>query len=84
MQMGDVAVAFKIMLKSQDVNINSVKNEIISKLHPKEINIQDLAFGIKVIKALFIIPDSSGINELEDKIKDIEGVGEVETESLTL
>lgn len=82
--MGNVAVAFKIMLASQDVDINRIKDEIVNKLKPSDIKIQDLAFGIKIIKALFVIPDSSGINELEEKIKKIEGVGEVETESLTL
>lgn len=82
--MGNVAIVFKIMVESQNVDINMVKNEIERKLYPKEISVQDLAFGIKIIKALFVIPDSSGINELEEKIKEIEGVGEVETESLTL
>ncbi|MEM5813342.1 MAG: hypothetical protein QXL09_01690 [Candidatus Aenigmatarchaeota archaeon] len=82
--MGNVAIAFKILLKSTEIDINKVKNEIIEVLNPKEISIQELAFGIKVIKALFIIPDSTGISELEEKIRKIEGVGEVETESLTL
>lgn len=82
--MGNVAIAFKILLKSTETDINKVKNEIIEVLNPKEISIQELAFGIKVIKALFIIPDSTGISELEEKIRKIEGVGEVETESLTL
>lgn len=82
--MGNVAVAFKIMITSQNIDINKIKDEIARSLKPNDIKIQDLAFGIKVIRALFIIPDSSGVSELEDSIRKIEGVGEVETESLTL
>lgn len=82
--MGNVAVAFKIMPTSRDIDIKIIENEISKRLKPNDIKIQDLAFGIKVIKALFIVPDSSGISKLEEDIRKIEGVGEVETESLTL
>ena len=82
--MGQVAVVFKIMPSSTDIDAEMIKKEIEKKFNPSDIKIQELAFGIKVIKALFIIPDASGVENIENGIKEIEGVGEVETESLTL
>ena len=81
--MGNVAITFKLLPKSSDVDINLLVNKI-RELNPNDIKTENLAFGIKVIKALFIIPDSKGSSEIEEKLRNIEEIGEVETESLTL
>ena len=81
--MGNVAITFKILPKSSDVDINLLVNKI-RELNPNDIKTENLAFGIKIIKALFIIPDNKGSSEIEEKLRNIEEIGEVETESLTL
>ena len=45
--------------------------------------IEPLAFGLKQLKILVIVPDSE-MQDIEGKIKEIEGVSEVEQGSATL
>ncbi|MGC8629174.1 MAG: hypothetical protein ACP5T4_03120 [Candidatus Micrarchaeia archaeon] len=80
--MGDVAVLFRVY--TEEGKTDEVKNSIIDNLHPQSIAIEDVAFGIKVIKVLFIHDDKTGSSEFEDKLKTIKGVNEVEVLDETL
>jgi translation elongation factor aEF-1 beta len=80
--MGDVAIRYHVMPEGPDVDLGAVK----AKLHvlgAREIKEQPVAFGIKLLDVLFVMPDKEG-QTIEDKIREIEGVGSVETESVTL
>jgi translation elongation factor EF-1beta len=79
--MGDVAVLFRIY--TVEGGIDKVKAEIV-KLKPRGLQIEDVAFGIKTIKVLFIHPDSQGSSGIEDEIRKIPGVNEVEVLEETL
>ncbi|MGA3020348.1 MAG: hypothetical protein ABSD68_00140 [Candidatus Micrarchaeales archaeon] len=79
--MGDVAVLFRIY--TAEGGIDKVKAEVV-KLKPRGLQIEDVAFGIKTIKVLFIHPDSHGSSEIEDEIRKIPGVNEVEVLEETL
>ena len=79
--MGDVAISFKVM-PSDPIAINDVKNEI-SKLNPKQLKEIPIGFGIKLLEVLFVVPDKDG-NTVEEKLKKIQGVASVETDSITL
>ncbi|MEM7826696.1 MAG: elongation factor 1-beta [Candidatus Aenigmatarchaeota archaeon] len=82
--MGQVAVKFKIMPTSTNTDINSIKSKIEKITDVKDAKIENLAFGLRVLKILIMLPDRHGISEIENKIKQISGVSEVETESITL
>lgn len=82
--MGNVAVLLKVMPKGADVDIEALKNRIAQSVHIKDAKIEPLAFGIKQLKILVITPDLGGTEALQQKIKSIEGVSEVEVESVTL
>ncbi len=74
--MGDVAVLFRVY--AEEGKEEAVRKEISDKLKPKGSQLEDVAFGIKTIKVLFIHDDSTGSSEIEERLKKIPGVKEVE------
>ena len=65
-----------------DVNLEELKAKL-RVLGARDIKEQPVAFGIKLLDVLFVMPDKEG-SAVEDKIREIEGVSSVETESVTL
>ena len=80
--MGSVATVFKVY--SEPGKEEEAKKEIEEKLKPKGVQVEEVAFGIKVIKVLFVHDDKEGSTELEDKLRQIQGINEVEVEDETL
>jgi translation elongation factor EF-1beta len=74
--MGTVAVLFRVY--TDGGKEESVRKEIVDKLKPKGSQLEDVAFGIKTIKVLFWHEDSVGSSGIEEQIKKIPGVNEVE------
>jgi elongation factor 1-beta len=81
--MGNVAVTLKIMPESPDIDLEKTKDEISKKIEIKDSRIESIAFGLKALKILVVIPDK-GVDELKEDLKNIDGVSEVEIESSTL
>lgn len=82
--MGDVLCILKVMPTGVDVDMEELKSEI-QKLGPKAMEIVPVAFGLKALDVRFIRPDSEGGTEdLEEKIRKIDGVESVETTGVTL
>ena len=81
--MGNVAIKLKIMPESADTNLERIKEEISKKLEIKDSKIEPIAFGLSALKILIIATDE-GTEKIEKEIKNIEGVSEVEVESVTL
>jgi translation elongation factor EF-1beta len=79
--MGKVSVLAKIFPEDFE-EIERIKSEISSKFSIKDHRIEDIGFGIKVLKVL-ILTDDTGAN-FEEELKKIKGVSEVEIESITL
>lgn len=81
--MAKVGALFKIF--TEDGKLEEVMEKIKSGLKPQDIRSEELAFGIKVIKALFVFEDSEmGSSSIEEKLKKVEGVSEVEVEQESL
>ncbi|MEM3791643.1 MAG: hypothetical protein QXL16_02865 [Candidatus Micrarchaeaceae archaeon] len=80
--MGDVATLFKIYFDPEKEE--RVKEKIKEEINPKDIKLEDVAFGIKVMKVLVVHKDEEGSAKYEEKIRGIEGVNEVEVEEETL
>ncbi len=74
--MGKVAVLFKVY--TDEGREEAVSKEISEKLKPQGIQLEDIAFGIKVIKVLFVHDDSEGSSVLEENLRKVNGVREVE------
>lgn len=80
--MGDVAIRYRVMPDGPDVNLEAVKAQL-RVLGAREIKEKPVAFGIKLLDVLFVMPDKEG-PAVEEKIREIKGVSSVETESITL
>lgn len=80
--MGMVGMNLKIMPVSPETDLEKVKEEIAKKIKVQDAKIEPLAFGLNALKILVVVPD--GQQNVEEEIRKIEGVGEVEIESTTL
>ena len=76
--MGDVIAVFRIMPDSPD-SFGKVKSAV-QAIKPAKLEEEPIAFGLKAIKAVFMIPDEGGkMDELENKLNAIDGTQSVET-----
>ncbi len=87
--MGKFLLVYLIKLESPEIDPDQVVQSIRGNL-PDGFQMQDktevkpLFFGIKGINAQFILPEEEGIQDrLEDFLRGIEGVAEVEVEYMT-
>ena len=83
--MGEVAVKYKIMCDpdTEDVNaegIASAMQEMDSEVGVVQmVETKPLAFGLKFVEAHCVIQEGDGtVDQFEDSIRSITGVGEVE------
>jgi len=81
--MGDVAITYKVFLEDPN-KAEEVLNGIKQVVKVKDAKIEDVGFGIKILKLLVITPDKGGTEEIDKKIKGISGISEIEVESVTL
>ena len=75
--MGEVIVVYKILPESPE-KLEQVKKGL-QKLNPKRLEEEPIGFGLSAIKFTTMIPDAGGYqDELEEKIRSVKGVGEIE------
>ena len=83
--MTNVVVTLKIMPESPEVDITLTEENIKKKIYEFsgtsefKTEVTPIAFGLKALNIIFVMDESKGSTEnLENEIKDIEGVGSVE------
>lgn len=81
--MGNVAAEFRIMPESPDVDLEKVKAEISKIMKVQDFKIEPIAFGLKSLNILIVVPDKE-MGDIEGKIRKVKGVSEVEAGSATL
>ena len=75
--MGDVICVHKVMPESPDT-FEKVK-KALEAITPNRLEEEPVAFGLKAIVFTKIIPDEPGtLEDLENKLNNIEGIGSVE------
>ena len=75
--MGDVILVLKILPSGPD-KLEHVRQEL-QKLKPMRLEEEPIGFGLSAIKLTSMIPDEGGSqDELEEKIRSIDGVSEIE------
>ncbi len=80
--MSDVGVVFKVYPK--DGELEHLMADL-KKMNPKGMNTEDVGFGIKLVKVLFVFNnESANSSQLEDKIKALQSVSEVEVQEESL
>jgi len=76
--MADVTVDVKISVRDLD-KIEQIADKIKTVARVAKIEFEDVGFGIKVIRAKILVDDKvEGFDTVEDKIKKIEGVSEID------
>lgn len=77
--MGEVIVSFKIMPESIETDLEKLEEKIKKEISPQKIEKEPIAFGLFALKVTKLIPEESGeLEKVENRIKSLEGVGEVE------
>jgi translation elongation factor EF-1beta len=79
--MGKVLVTLKIFPK--EGRIEEAKQKIL-ELKPVLLREEDVAFGIVVLKAAFVLKDEEGTTKLEEEIRKIDSVSEFDVVDETL
>ncbi|MEM0438380.1 MAG: hypothetical protein QXU54_03725 [Candidatus Micrarchaeia archaeon] len=75
-------VAFLVRITPEDPDkVDELLEAIRKQLSPKGISKEELAFGIKAVKALFYVEESEG-SAIEEKIAKIPNVGNVDVLSV--
>ncbi len=85
--MGDVAAVLKVMPENADVDMERIKSSIKEIVEQSGMSLQSIeekpvAFGLKMLEVLVVT--NKGTDEIEEKIKSIEGVASVEPGDVTL
>ena len=83
--MANVLVVVKILPESVDISLEGLQNGISDKLPPKvsikKAEIEDIGFGIRALRLSLVLPDEAGGTDLiEETIRGVEGVGDVQVE----
>ncbi len=81
--MSGVMVIFKVYPK--EGSLQAALDEIREKLSPKDIQEEEIGFGLKAIKVLFTY-DSANMSssQIEDSLKGLDSIDEVEVEQESL
>lgn len=87
--MGKVAVSFKVMPSDESKDLAEIERELKGDLSKEYVlgntKIEELAFGIKVLKLIVIMSDEGGlVDRVEERIRSFPEVGEVEVEEVSL
>ncbi|HUC39068.1 MAG TPA: hypothetical protein VL944_02970 [Candidatus Acidoferrum sp.] len=81
--MSRVSVIFKIY--PTDTGLEGAMKAVKEQLKPVAIQSEEVAFGIKVIKARFVFDnEKTNSSAIEEQLKRIQGVSEVEVEEESL
>ena len=82
--MGSVIVTFRIMPESVETNLDSLEEAIKKQINPQRIERVPIAFGLNAIKIVKLVEEKEGeMDRVTEKIKDINGVKEVEVLGLS-
>ena len=72
-------VYFKVMPKSIEVDLDLLEKAIREAITPDKVQRNPIAFGIVAFNVAKLMPDASGeLEKVENKLKSIDLVGEVE------
>ncbi|MFC1727991.1 elongation factor 1-beta [Nanoarchaeota archaeon] len=83
--MAKVIVTFKIMPESPESDLDKIQEESKQKIidfvgeGDMKIEVEPMAFGLKAIKIIFVADEDKGsTDDLEEQIKELEGVSSLE------
>ena len=82
--MADVIVTFKVMPEDIKVDLTQLEIKIRDAIEPDGLKQEPIAFGLVALIVTKMVPDAGGeLEKAEKKLREIDGVGEVEVTDLT-
>ena len=82
--MAEVILGLKVLPKTVDVNLDLLEEKISSTINPERIQRQPVAFGLVALVVTKVVEDKEGESDrIENLLKSIENVGEVEITGVT-
>jgi translation elongation factor EF-1beta len=82
--MSKATILFKVYPSDPD-KVPQTMDSIKAAMNPSGMQAQEVAFGIKLIKVLFVYdPKQTGSSQLEEQLKKVPGVSEIEVEEESL
>lgn len=87
--LGKVAISFKVMPSDETKDIDRIRDDLSKELSRDFVlgnsKVEELAFGIKVLKIIVIVDDKGGVaDRAEERIRSFPGIGEVDVEEVSL
>ncbi|MEM0449250.1 MAG: elongation factor 1-beta [Methanomassiliicoccales archaeon] len=87
--MGKVAVTFNLLPEDTTFDMEGLKNRLPGLLpegvQPYKAEVKPFAFGLKALEIICIMDDANNVlEELEEKLRSIEGIQTVENTGITL
>ena len=82
--MAQVLVTLKVMPKEADTDLGKLENAVKSSVNPDRIVREPIAFGLVALKVSKLVEDAEGqIEAMENKLRKLDGVGEIEVIEVT-
>ena len=82
--MAQVIIIFKVMPTGINVDLDKLEKEIKASVNPERVNREPIAFGLVALNVTALVEDAGGeVDSVENKLKAINGVGEVEVTEIT-
>lgn len=79
--MGEVAVTVKIF--PDDVEkLEEIKTAVGKVVKIAKSESEDIGFGLKVLRIVFVMNDAGGLDAIEQKLSSISGVSQVQVEDV--
>ncbi|MEK6852097.1 MAG: elongation factor 1-beta, partial [Candidatus Thermoplasmatota archaeon] len=78
---------YRIMPEGAEVDVQGLESSVRGALGPslRDVAVRPVAFGLKALEATVVVDDAAGQAErVEERIRGIAGVGEVETLGVSL
>ncbi|MEM0369595.1 MAG: elongation factor 1-beta [Pyrobaculum sp.] len=82
----EVALVYRVLPDSVEIDIDKLKEAVVSKLTPKykvdKVEVEEIGFGIKALRFFIRMPESDeySSDEVEEILRSVEGVGGFELE----
>ncbi len=82
----EVALVYRVLPNSIDVNVDELKSRITERLSPKykvdRVEVEEVGFGIKALRFYIRMPESDDYSsdEVDEILQSVEGVGNYELE----
>ena len=80
--MGNVSVIAKIYPEDPS-KLEELKKNLEKLGRIADARVEEIGFGVKALRVMIIVPDSEG-GDMEEKIKGIKGVSQVQIEEVNL